>query len=688
MSSGMNKELLFSYKLFNPLFWHVREAMRNPDIRYIWNRGGSSSGKSVSVVQAVLLGVFCGEGSALVLRKVGSSVKNTVYEEFKVQARRLHVYEFFKFIENNATCVNGMKIDFSGLDDPEKIKSITNYRWIIVEEATEFDYEDFTQLTFRLRGKKGLQIIAMFNPISEDSWIKTKILDTHKWTDLPADLEGKVKDSVTGKMLGKEYTKIKVKRTNQPKRIFNERTGEYETYMPDTVELVTTYQNNFWVVGSPDGLYGYYDRQTIANYQWYKENDYNFYRIYALGEWGSIKTGGEFLHAFDSNRHIRRVEVLPGLPVHVSIDNNVLPYISVSFFQIDGGTIRQFHEICAEDPMNTVTKAAEMTVSYLTSIGYRDVVYLYGDASTKSRNTIDDEKRSFLDKFVEGLERAYHVEERIPKGNPSVPMSGEFLNYILSGGGGMSFMVDDGCRKSIVDYNNAKKDVNGGILKARIKDKATGQSYEKYGHLTDCLRYIAVEAFNSAYVRFSLRRKRSTQREEDMAFYDVFRTAEGRHLTYVAPDLNGYFIVLRFNVHAFYDLESVTYNEGFERKGLRDCLDGQDGEIIFESERSFFREAKELREEGRDVRILTSKSSAARSVIEANMDVLRNGVRFRSDYDSLEEYASFVESMLDYRGEEEFQGLYAICSAVSYMRRKYPLGENNAHFGESEVIGV
>lgn len=665
--------MVFSHKLFNPLFWHVRDAMRNPTIRYIWNRGGSSSGKSVSVVQAVLLGVFSGEGSALVLRKVGSSVKNTIYEEFKVQARRLHVYSFFKFIENNATCTNGMKIDFSGLDDPEKIKSITNYRWIIVEEATEFDYEDFTQLTFRLRGKKGLQIVAMFNPISEDSWIKTKILDTHQWTELPVDLAGKIKDAVTGEVLPKEYSTITGKRTNQSKSILNERTGEYETYPPDTVELVTTYRNNFWVVGSPDGSYGYYDRQTIANYQWYKENDYNFYRIYALGEWGSIKTGGEFLHAFDSNRHIGRVGLLPGLPVHVSIDNNVLPYISVSFFQVDGHCLRQFHEICAEDPMNTVTKAAEMAVAYLTFIGYRNVVYLYGDASTKSRNTIDDEKRSFLDKFVEGLERAYHVEERIPKGNPSVPMSGEFLNYILNGGGGMAFMVDDDCRKSIVDYNNAKKDVNGGILKLRVKDKATGQSYEKYGHLTDCLRYVAVEAFKEEYARFSLRRKRSAQQEDDLTFFDSSLPAGGQHLTYIAPNLNGYFIALLFSIHSSCDLLDVRYSDIFDVEQVRECCKAWGGEILFESDKGFFRIAKEMREEGYDVRILSTKAALYKTVIEANLGHAREMVRYRSDYDASEQYVSLLDSILDYCGDEGFQGLYAVCSVVSYVRRKYLL---------------
>lgn len=113
--------------------------------------------------------------------------------------------------------------------------------------------------------------------------------------------------------------------------IANERTGKMERYPSDTVELHSSYKNNFWVVGSPDGKYGYYDRQTISNYQWYKDHDYNYYRVYALGEWGSIKTGGEFLYAFDSNKHIKTTHYIKGMPVHISIDNNVLPYISISF---------------------------------------------------------------------------------------------------------------------------------------------------------------------------------------------------------------------------------------------------------------------------------------------------------------------------------------------------------------------
>ena len=100
-------EIVYSYKLFNPLFWHLREAFANTDLRYIINKGGSSSGKSVSTAQALLLTVLAGEGNILVLRKTGVSIKNTVYEEFKEQIKRLKIGDFFIPIENSIRCVNG-----------------------------------------------------------------------------------------------------------------------------------------------------------------------------------------------------------------------------------------------------------------------------------------------------------------------------------------------------------------------------------------------------------------------------------------------------------------------------------------------------------------------------------------------------------------------------------------------------
>lgn len=665
-------EMVFSYKLFNPLFWHIREAMHDKDIRYIINRGGSSSGKSVSTTQSVLLSVFSGEGSALVVRKVGASLKNTVYEEFKTQMKALQLSRFFAPKENNITCINGCKIDFTGLDDPEKIKSITGYRWIVMEEATEFEYEDFTQIRFRLRGKEGLQIICNFNPVSEDSWIKTKILDTYEWDEHPNDLYGKVRYPIKRSSLPEDYSRILGKRYNKSRMIANERTGKMERYPSDTVELHSSYKNNFWVVGSPDGKYGYYDRQTISNYQWYKDHDYNYYRVYALGEWGSIKTGGEFLYAFDSNKHIKTTHYIKGMPVHISIDNNVLPYISISFFQVDGSSIRQFNEICASDPFNTVTQASKMAVDYLKSIRYNDMLYLYGDASTKNGNTIDEEKRSFLDKFVEGLESDYHVEERIPASNPSVPMSGEFVNYMLDGGSGMSFSVDDGCKNSIVDYNNAKKDVNGGVLKKRVKDKITGQSYERYGHLVDCLRYITVWVFKDEYTRFSLKRKRSKIKQEnkDMRYFDMSKNIQGTRLVYVLPEYAGKFIIVSCYVNEGIYIDNVTYTGSFDETVLLSFLEGiSPVEVLFESEKNYFPIARGLRDRY-DVRIM-HKNMGTDARVSAFLDFIKNNVMFRADYDEIPQYNEFMDGILDYNGSDDCAAIYSVASLAYYVSKKY-----------------
>jgi len=64
-----------------------------------------------------------------------------------------------------------------GLDDPEKIKSLANFHWFRIEEATELTYDDFTQLDLRLRWNKNHKIICTFNPISSKHWLKTEIQD-------------------------------------------------------------------------------------------------------------------------------------------------------------------------------------------------------------------------------------------------------------------------------------------------------------------------------------------------------------------------------------------------------------------------------------------------------------------------------------------------------------------------------
>lgn len=59
-----------------------------------------------------------------------------------------------------------------GLDDPEKIKSITGLTDAWLEEATEFTLDDFSQVNLRIRDPKAedQEVILSFNPVSKANW--------------------------------------------------------------------------------------------------------------------------------------------------------------------------------------------------------------------------------------------------------------------------------------------------------------------------------------------------------------------------------------------------------------------------------------------------------------------------------------------------------------------------------------
>lgn len=118
----------------------------------------------------------------LVVRKVNRTIKRSVFTLFKNIISKWDLYAEFDFNHTDLTItykVNGAQFMFTGMDDPEKLKSIEAVTGVWMEEATEFTQEDFEQLDLRLRGvtKYQKQIILTFNPISEQHWIKKVFFD-------------------------------------------------------------------------------------------------------------------------------------------------------------------------------------------------------------------------------------------------------------------------------------------------------------------------------------------------------------------------------------------------------------------------------------------------------------------------------------------------------------------------------
>lgn len=232
------------------------------------------------------------------------------------------------------------------------------------------------------------------------------------------------------------------------------------------------------------------------------------YMVFVEGNWDvQLKTGGEFWKNFELDQHVKPLSIDPNISYHVSIDENVHPYITLSVWQIekqnDWYHLKQVHEIPCKDPDNTARKSAAKLSRWLTSQGNKQEVFLYGDTSTKSGNTIDDQKRSFLDIFCEELNKNHPYQKRFFSKNPGVQSSGEFINAIYENNyGNLSITINESCKVSITDYVETKQDVDGTIFKKKETDPKTGVRYESHGHFSDAKRYFIVKAFESKYYDF------------------------------------------------------------------------------------------------------------------------------------------------------------------------------------------
>ncbi len=654
--------MVLNYRKFNPLAFYLLWLMQDKSIRNIIMYGGSSSGKTYSMAQIILIFTMWEGSSTLIMRKVGASIKDTVYQDFKTAAEQLGITSCFRFLDGTKTitCLeNGARIVFKGLDDSEKIKGLSSFKRVVLDEWSEFEEADYKQIRLRLRGVEGQQIICTFNPIKETHWIKKNFIDTQKWHDIPMAV------TLDGKELPAELTKVKSIKKNEPRVIMHKRTGEMIEHAPDTVLIQTTYLNNFWVVGSPDGTYGYYDEQCIATFEYDREHAPDYYNVYALGEWGVILTGSEFFGSFNRGIHTRELAYNPEYPIHLSVDNNVLPYISFTFWQAITGertVLRQIDEVCAESPNNTVRKAATLVAKKLK--GYdpdlRWRIYLHGDASTRAANSIDDEKRSWLDLLIDALAKeGIEVIDCVGNKNPSVPMSGEFINALFDFAyKDAAIEIGEVCKVSIEDYMSVQKDVNGAMLKAKVKNKTTGQTYEEHGHLSDTLRYVACDIFKDKFTVFSNKRKYNLHAGDGaIKFYNPDTVCKyTEDLVYCMPDINGVFVFVHGKkCGQSWHIVGVRYMEAKSAEEMKGAL-GECGSdmVILECSKSYYMMARELREESKsDIRVIHESGDLPRR-IAATADFVRDSIRFsQTAMEEDDEYGCFISNMLDYNRDSK-----------------------------------
>lgn len=262
--------------------------------RHLVIMGGAGSGKSVFSAQKLVVRCKVESGHTFIaLRKVGRTVKESVFTELRTQINRHGFAGEFHINLTNRELVHkatGSRIVCMGLDEPEKIKSISGITGMWLEEATEFTEEDLDQLNLRIRGqqKHYVQYLYTFNPIDEDHFLKAKFFDRED---------------------------------------------------PEVLAVRTTYKDNYFLT-----------QEDIRTLMSFKDTNPLYYQIYVLAEWGVQDKSGKFLWAFDKNKHVsEEPREIPRIALRLSFDFNIEPFAVSVYHMLNAHTMHVFGQIRLND---------------------------------------------------------------------------------------------------------------------------------------------------------------------------------------------------------------------------------------------------------------------------------------------------------------------------------------------------
>ena len=171
------------------VFWPVHQAIRRGEVTEVVAKGGRGSGKSsylsMELVWQLLRHPDC---HAVVLRKVGGTLRNSVYNQIVWAIGELGCAGYFRCTVSPMECTylpTGQKILFFGTDDPGKLKSLklpfgaVGICWF--EELDQFDGPEEVRNVEQtvLRGGSWTLTLKSFNPPAmARSWANRYALDT------------------------------------------------------------------------------------------------------------------------------------------------------------------------------------------------------------------------------------------------------------------------------------------------------------------------------------------------------------------------------------------------------------------------------------------------------------------------------------------------------------------------------
>lgn len=167
--------------------------------RYRVCKGSRASKKSKTAALSIVTRMMKYPlANTLVVRRTANTLRDSCWSDLQWAASRLHVSHLWSFTISPLGATyrpTGQQIFFRGLDDPQKLASIScpvGYLcWCWIEEAYEIENEkDFDMIDDVIRGEmpEGYfkQITITFNPWSSATWLKRRFFDAPACPDILA----------------------------------------------------------------------------------------------------------------------------------------------------------------------------------------------------------------------------------------------------------------------------------------------------------------------------------------------------------------------------------------------------------------------------------------------------------------------------------------------------------------------
>ena len=230
------------------------------------------------------------------------------------------------------------------------------------------------------------------------------------------------------------------------------------------------------------------------------------YEVFVEGNWDiQIKTGGEFYKCFEIDKHIQPTYYNENLPLHISWDDNVNPYLPCGVFQVEGKELRMINEIAGISPNNTIKSVCNEIIREYYN--HKSGMFIYGDATANKEDTKLEKGYNFYTLILNALMQ-FNPVNRVLTSNPSVVMRGNWINTVLEKElDGIKIIVGENCKKTINDLLMLKEAADGTKLKEMETDAKTKVRFQKVGHFSDLFDYILVSAFQHEYAKYQFGRK-------------------------------------------------------------------------------------------------------------------------------------------------------------------------------------